>query len=169
MFWPTFVPHSVDSFPFNLTPNRGISEMTRKYANSLIQLTKWTKDAGPRTKDLPAPEKQREESGCGLKSRHMESSPEELKRKQKWNYVAPVVGLLGGGIWLGEDVDGGSHTKSRHFRGGRGRMVNRRRLNEWTDEWIKATACYTRVCRFFTVCTYSSGQINRNQPGNQNV
>jgi len=95
--------------------------MTRKYANSLIQLTKWTKDAGPRTKDLPhhpAPETKGRIWLWTWSPDTWKAAPEELKRKQKWNYVAPVAGLEGVGRWsVWVEVGGGSHTKSETGEG----------------------------------------------------
>jgi len=139
MFWPTFVPHSVDSFPFNLTPNRGISEMTRKYANSLIQLTKWTKDAGPRTKDQgpPRPWKTKGRIWLWTEVQTHGKQPRRVETKTKVKLCGSSGGVVGGWYLVG----GGcgrwfTHKKSPLARGegAYGQPEEVKWMNGWMDK-----------------------------------
>lgn len=146
--------------------------MTRKYANSLIQLTKWTKDAAPRTKDLPRlshPQSKKSKADCWLlmadgknpivdlrNSRHMQSRPEELKRKQKWNYVAPGAGQghgLGGwgvaGCTFRVKMDGMENGHNERDREGReyGQPEEVKWMNGWMDKGHRMLHKSLPLCR----------------------
>lgn len=133
---------------FNLTPNWGISKMTRKYANSLIQLTKWTQDKGHRTAGQGPRSKDQKrkgwwkESDCGPDVQtHGTAAPEELKRKQKWNYVVRKTGAKMAMGMVRCDTEGlrvwGERAAREGVagrRGGHGQAEKVKWINGWMDK-----------------------------------